>query len=313
MKLVHLYRTARDGFADMGPALNVAFNQSRDDDNLPAMLGARPFTTLAGLTAAGLALGVAGNLYFAESDNGLLSAISWPVVLIAVFLALPIRRYLFRTELAGPDDFPWIAATLIPAVILLSMIAFVTGVIDGEVAIIEDGPWWSATASLLLLIAHATSQAAVVTLAAAALCYSKNWFQALTELAILVFLLKITMWFFENVLLEIEIVQKILGALLDAIFGIRLPDWLGEFSDTISVSALMLGINLAVIGATWSICRSRFDELLATGEVNVIKAVREAVDPPSEKTVQKRKAKAEKKAAKKAAKAAAKAAKQADQ
>ncbi|MEO0363973.1 MAG: hypothetical protein AAF265_00635 [Pseudomonadota bacterium] len=308
-RVVHLYRTARDGFTDMGPALRTAFNQRTDDDNLPGVFGPRPALTLAALTVLAIGLGYGLAALIEASDARVLVPVHWPVVLVAVFLALPIRRYLFQTGNTAEADFPWLAASMIPAVALLTLIGLLTGLASGELQPIEDGPGWTVIGSVLIMIAEATSHAAAVTLAAAALCFSRKWFNALMELAVLVFLLRLVLWVFEYILLEIEIVQRILAALLDALLGIRLPSWLGDLSDEFSLAVLMLAINLAVIGATWTVCRDRFGELLATGDVNIVKAVRDAVDPPSEKALQKREAKLEKKARKQAEKAARKAAK----
>ncbi|MEL7309907.1 MAG: hypothetical protein AAFN07_00225 [Pseudomonadota bacterium] len=310
-RVAHLYRTARDGFTDMGPALRAAFNERADDDNLPGVFGARPALTLAALTVLAIGLGYALAALLEAIDARVLVPVHWPVVLVAVFLAVPIRRYLFQTDKTTEADFPWLAASTIPAVGALTLIGLITGLVSGEMQPIEDGPGWTIIGSLLIVIAQATSHAAAVTLAAAALCFSRKWFNALIELAVLVFLLRLVLWIFEYILLEIEIVQRILAALLDVLLGIRLPSWLGDLSDEFSLAILMLAINLAVIGATWTVCRDRFGELLATGDVNIVKAVRDAVDPPSEKALRKREAKLEKKARKQAQKAAKKAAKKA--
>lgn len=308
MKVLHLFRIARDGFDDMGPALRQVLNDDRDDDDLSSVFGSAPLLRLAALTVLGAGAGLALNAYFEDSPNQLLLMVHWPVFFLAVLLALPIRRYLFRSGKATESDFPWLAATIIPAVALLALITLVSELIAGGVHPIEDGPLWSAIGNLLVVVGDATGHAAAITLAAAALCYTRNWVKALVDLAVLVFLLRMVLWFFEYVLLEIEIVQTILAELLDALLGIRLPSWLGDLSDRISFGLLLLGINFAVIGATWTTCRESFDTLLADGEVNVVKAVREAVDPPSEKALKKR----EEKVAKKAAKAERKAQRKAE-
>lgn len=308
MKVLHLFRIARDGFDDMGPALRRVLNEDSDDDNLQAVFGAQALFRLAVLTLLGAVAGFALNHYLAESANRLLLMVHWPVFFLAVFLALPIRRYLFRSGKATVTDFPWLAATIIPAVLLLAAITLISELVAGNVQSIEDGPAWSMVGDFLVVVGDATGHAAAITLAAAALCYTRNWIKALIDLMVLVLLLRMVLWFFQYVLLEIEIVQTILAELLDALFGIRLPSWLGDLSDRISFGLLLLGINFAVIGATWTTCRESFDTLLAEGEVNVVKAVREAVDPPSEKALKKR----EEKVAKKAAKAERKAQRKAE-
>ena len=196
------------------------------------------------------------------------------------------------------QDFPWLAAALAPGAALLALLGLGSAVAGGALVPVDDGPVWTTLANLLVVVADALSYAALATLAAAALCYSRNWFKALVDLIWIVLLLKFVLWFVEYVLLEIGIVERVLAILVESILGFDLPDWLGELSDRISYGLLLLGINLAVIGATWTTSRQSFGQLLATGSVDIVKAVREVVDPPDAKAVAKREQKAARKAEK---------------
>ncbi|MEM9171101.1 MAG: hypothetical protein AAGA84_00195 [Pseudomonadota bacterium] len=301
----NLLRIAREGFKDMGPALRQAFNERRDDDHLDRVFGQRPRLTIVGLTV--IAMVVGGWLESSVQIVWPLDQVAWPAIFCAVALALPIRRYLFRLGQASIDDFPWIAACVIPGVAIATVVSLVIGLADIDSVLIEDSPVFTRIFSIGVIAAQALAVGAALGLAYAALCYSRNWLNALWELLWLLFILKLTLWFFEEILLEIGILDAILSEILYVTLSIRLPDWLGDMADQISFGLLVLSLYLAMLGATWTVCRKTFPTLLKTGEVDIIKTVRRMLDPPDEaKEARKaeKKAKAERKKAEKQAKKA---------
>ena len=59
--------------------------------------------------------------------------------------------------------------------------------------------------------------------------------------------------------------------------------------DQISYAGLMSIVYLAVIGATWRVCRKSFAELLANGQVDVLATVTELAKAPKKKKKKKKK------------------------
>ncbi|MEM8546661.1 MAG: hypothetical protein AAGF46_00735 [Pseudomonadota bacterium] len=301
IKLGTLARIAQAGFADMRPALVRAFNDSPHDDHLNQVFGTNPRLTIVLLSLAGL---VSGRIIMHFAANFWpWEEIHWAAILASVMLALPVRRYLFRSDAVSDADFPWIAAAIIPAVGLGFLLGLADALAVIDERLIEDAPLWTRGVTLAVCLAQATAVGATVALGYAALCYSRRWHVALWELVWLLLLLKLTLWFFETILLEIGILDAILSAIIESIFGVTFPDWLGDVSDQISFALLVFALYLAMIGATWTVCQQSFGELLTTGEVNIVRTVRRMLDPPDEKKEAK---KAEKKAARAARKAARK-------
>ena len=302
MKVGHLIRIAGEGFADMLPALRQAFNASDDDDNLDSVFGANPRGAIAGLTIAAIAIGYLLDQFV--TGYALEDYVHWPVLLVSVGFAIPIRRYLFRSGQASPEDFPWLAAAVIPAIAIVAALALLNQLFAGESLALPEAPFWTGIGALLIHVANAVAEAAAVTLAVAALCFSRDPVRAFWDLVVLLFILKLIIWVFVTILLEIGIMEKIVGRLVEQVFNVDIPDWVGELSDQASYGMLLLAIGLGTIGATWTVCRHSLSELLADGDVNIAANVRTMIDPPDEKKVARKAAKAEKKAAAKAAKAA---------
>ncbi|MEM7763587.1 MAG: hypothetical protein AAF290_05865 [Pseudomonadota bacterium] len=301
-KLSHLAKVAWTGFNDMAPALQRAFNDSPNDDQLSQVFGERPRTTILALSAASI---LGGFLFqtFTPPFSGK-DFIDWPAVAVSSVFAFLFRRYLFDGKTAKPDDFPWLAASVIPAIVVLVVIGLVTNVINQTVEPIEDGPFWISIGYVAELLARSCSVAAALTIALAALSFSRDWVAALIELGVNLVIFLAVLWFMAFMMFEVEIMDRIISAIMDGVFGIQFPGWVGDFIDQMTYAFLLLSFYFSIVGATWIVCREQFPTLLESGEVNVLKSVKQLIDPPSQKQLKKDAEKAEKKAAKAAAKKA---------
>lgn len=293
-----LARVARAGLADLLPALRAAFNRRTDDDRLALVYGAHPRRNVVLLAVGGIVAG--GLIGEIASQVPLSDQINWPAVGVGALFAAIIRRYLFATEQADVDDFPWLAASLAPAVVLLMALA----VIEAFVAPARGGgPATSATAlavtgRILIAVTNAIEVAAALTIAVAALCFSRRWLVALKDLAVRLFVFRLMVWVTALVMLEIGIVGRIVGGILSSVFGVSLPPWLTELMDQVSYAVLMSVVYLAVIGATWRVCRRSFARLLESGQVNVLETVAAMASNPA--GLRKKRQKAARKARRKA-------------
>ena len=267
----HLAGIVMEGFSDMRPALRRAFNGSRDDDRLDRVFGPYPRLTIAAVIVAGLLVG--NGLAHFPAIGVAADFISYPAILIGAVYALRTRHYLFADNDASEDDFAWLAGALIPAAAALAFFAFTMRFFGGDLPLIPNAPEWTGIGAVLVAAADSLSIAAAVTIAMAALCFSRNWKKALRDLAVKLLAFKITVFVMVLLLVEIGIVGPIAGALLESIFGIDIPDWLGDLFDQLGYAALMSLIYLAIIGAAWTVCRQRFGQLLEQGEVDVIAAI----------------------------------------
>lgn len=294
----HLMTIAGQGFADMGPALRSAFNNRSDDDELAWVYGPRPRAAVLALTIGALAAGVLPP-YLAPDYVIIHKYVNWPAVFVSAAFAFVIRRYLFASGKAAEGDFAWLAASTIPAVAAVMLIAVVARFANGDYELLPGAPIWTAFGGVLVILAQAVGVVAGMTIALAALCYSRNWPHALAKLAGQLFALKLLMAIMFFIMLEIGITERIVSAILDAAFGIRLPDWLGEFADQLTYTAVSVAIYLAIIGATWTVCRRSFGRLLESGEVDIIDTVKDMVDPDGEAKRAKKARKAARKQAKK--------------
>ncbi|MEN7343396.1 MAG: hypothetical protein AAAFM81_10655 [Pseudomonadota bacterium] len=307
-KIRHLAKVAMNGFTDMAPALRRAFNDSPDDDQLSQVFGQKPRTAILLISAAC----IAGGYLFVNvtPEFGIKDLINWPAAFTGVVFAILFRRYLFHSGTATTKDFDWLAASIIPATIALVLLGIITNIINGVVEPVEDGPFYTIIGYPAELLARSCSVAAAITIAVAALTYSRNWVAAAIELGVNMIVFVAVLWFMAFMMFEVEIMDRILSALFESILGITFPSWLGDFADQITYAALLLAFYFSVIGATWMVCRQEFATLLETGEVEIIKAVKKLMDPPTEKQLQKQADKEAKKAAKAEAKAAKKAEKE---
>ncbi|MEM7054070.1 MAG: hypothetical protein AAF446_05925 [Pseudomonadota bacterium] len=280
-KVQRLLRVARRGLSDMLPALRVAWNNSREDDRLNQIFGPRPRSTIAGLTIGGIAIGL--SLENAFDYLPLLEYIDLPAILIGAIYAFLIRHYLFQTNKATNEDFPWLAAALIPPALTLVVLSFIQRASSGGLDLIVGAPAWTGIGALLDTMVDSMAVAAGLTIAVAALCYSRDWREAFKDLAVQLIAFKIMVFVMVLLLVEIGIVGPILGRLLEAIFGINFPHWLPDLADQLTYAGLMGTIYLALIGATWTACSRSFARLLETGEADVLTTIRAMADTPEQR------------------------------
>lgn len=280
-KVQRLLRVARRGLNDMLPALQVAWNNSREDDRLDQVFGPRPRITIAGITLGGILLGLWLEHAFAYLP--VFEYIDSPAILIGAAYAFLIRHYLFQTNQAKDDDFPWLAAALIPPALVLVVLSFFGRVFGGEVDFINGAPAWTGIGALLDTLVDSMAVAAGLTIAVAALCYSRDWREAFKDLAVQLIAFKVMVFVMVLLLVEIGIVGPILGRLLESLFGIQFPDWLPDLADQFTYAALMGTIYLALIGATWTACSRSFGRLLETGDADVLTTIRAMADTPEQR------------------------------
>lgn len=295
----HLAGIAMEGFADMGPAVRQAFNANPDDDRLDEVYGSPPRTRIMALAVFGI---VAGELI-----TGLLPGlpltqfIHWPAAVLGLVFAVVIRRYLFIgknvREGVKEEDFPWLAASLAMPLGLLLLEFLISQVVA------RLGGSGLAFGDVAVMFVNQLGVAAAMTIAVAALCFSSNWTKGLWNLAVRLLVFRIMVYVTTLILLQIGIVGPILTGVLNSVFGIRIPEWITDLADQLSYVGVMSVIYLAVIGATWTVCRRSFGELLEAGEVDILKTMEELSKDP--KTREKKQKKREEKARKKALKAQA--------
>jgi len=262
----------------MLPAVQVAFNRNREDDNLDKVFGYKPRHRIIAISLMGILLGefvtwvlpdIIVDIYFINRY------VNWSAVLIAVAFALLFRRYLFQS------GFSWLAASLVPAAACIAVIAFIKQLNPGSLELIEDAPIWVGVSAILLAGVNALGVVAALTIAFAALCFSRDWLKALGDLAVQLLVFKIMVWVTILVIVEIGIVGPILAGIIEGVFGITFPDWLSEFVDQLTLVGLLTVLYGAVIGATWSVCKQSFGALLETGEVRILKALNKLTKKPN--------------------------------
>jgi len=276
--LRHLAAVARDGFEDMLPALRRAFNAERNDDRLDQVFGPAPRTAIAGIIVIGVVLG--NLLARPEAGAALAEWVSMQAIIIGAAYALAFRRYLFGDSQAREDDFPWLAASLIPAVVVLVVLEFGRLMLEGGAEPLAGAPAWTSIAALADSLARALVTGAALVIAVAALCYSRDWPRALLALTRRLILFKITVFVMVLLLIEIGIVGPVLGGIVEAGFGITVPGWLGETADLATHAGLMGTLYLFIIGATWSAARAAFGDLLREGQADILQAVSALARPP---------------------------------
>ena len=284
----HLFRVARRGFADMLPALGQAFNARNDDDRLDRIFGPWPRPTILALVAVGLLLGY-GLEAALGSVGGVVYFINVSAVLLGAAYSLLYRQYLFNDPLAGEVDFPWLAGALIPAAAALVFVEFVGTLIDG-IETLDGAPAWTSIGGVLDALADSLGVAAGLTIAVAALCYSKAWRDALGALIRRLVAFKIMVWVMVLVFVEIGIVGSIVGRFVEGVLGIDVPDWLGDFVDQLTYAVLISTIYMAIIGGTWTACRRAFPKLLSEGDVDILQELETMAEPPEKRREKARKA-----------------------
>jgi hypothetical protein len=292
----HLFRVARRGLNDMLPALRQAFNNRHDDDRLDRVFGPYPRLVILATTLLGLFFGY--GLQSLLDGVFVFEYINIAAVLFGAGYALVYRHYLFNDSTASEADFPWLAAALIPPALALVVVSFAGRWLAGFENI-AGAPGWTSIGGLLDALADSLAVAAGLTIAVASLCYSKAWKKAVEALVRRLVVFKIMVWVMVLLFVEIGIVGPILGRLIEGLFGIDIPFWLGDFVDQLTYAALMTTIYLAIIGGTWTACRRSFGRLLRDGEVDVLEALHTMAESPEKRRKAARKAR--EKAADKAA------------
>lgn len=290
--LKHLFSIARDGFSDMLPALRQAFNDDRTDDNLDAVFGPRPRHKILGLSLAGILLGEILSWVFPAVvvDNYWLNEyINWSAVVVGMTFALLFRRYLFSSGQASVDDFPWLAASLIPAAVLIALIAFVRQFAEGDIDFIDGAPALAGISAILIALVNAIGVVAALTIAVAALCFSREWFRALIDLAVQLLVFKIMVWVMVLVIVDIGFVGPILAAIIESIFGFQFPAWMADMVDQLTLAALLMIAYGALIGAVWTVCRDKFGTLIERGEVRILKTLNAMAKTPKKPKKNKKK------------------------
>ena len=272
---------ARQGLDDMAPALEAAFNASRDDDRLDRVFGPHPRATIAAIIVGGLIAGAL--LERLPVLEALSEHIDLAAVLIGAAWALMIRHYLFGSGEARRSDFAWLAASLVPAGAALVAVEFLSLLAFDGVGPVPGGPTWTVVGSALDALADALALGAGLTIAVAALCFARDWRKVFKDLALQLVIFKLGVAIMVLLIVEIGIIGPILGVIVEGLLGIDIPDWLGEFVDRLTYALLMTTIYLAVIGATWTVCRRTFGELLRTGDAEILRAVREMGKPPEKR------------------------------
>lgn len=223
---------------------------------------------------------VAGSLFKPfVPDLPIFESINWPAVFLGGFHAILFRRYLFGTSHARNEDFPWLAASLAPSLAVLMVMSFVGWLSTAD----HEGGAIGWLAHVLVSGTHALGVAASLIIAVAALCFSRDWPRALVQLCVRLFVFRIMVWVTTLVILEIGVVGPIVAGVLRGVFGFSIPQWITDTVDAFSYAGVMVVIYLAVIGATWTVCRQRFGALLRTGDVDILKAVASLASDPEKK------------------------------
>lgn len=282
----HLFRVARRGLADMLPALRQAFNDRKDDDRLDRVFGPWPRLTILAATAVGLLFGYGLQARF--SGFAVFDYINMAAVLFGIAYALVYRRYLFHDSTAGPDDFPWLAGALIPPAVALVLVSFFGRALSGFDPL-PSAPGWTVVGEFLDAVADSLAVAAGLTIAVAALCYSKAWKDAIGALVRRLIVFKVMVWVMILIFVEIGIVGPILGKIIEGMLGVDIPDWFGDFADQLSYAALMTLIYLSIIGGTWTACRRAFPTLLDEGDVDVLQVLETMAETPAKRRERARK------------------------
>lgn len=303
----HLFHIGREGMGDMLPAVRQAFNADPTDDRLDEVFGSPPRGRIVGLSLLGIAAGALLEWLFPHMPAN--EYIHWPAVVVGLIFALLIRRYLFAGEDARDsvreEDFPWLAASLAAPLAMLVAESLLAQVVAEFSTVRSDtaGPRLF-IGEIAVAATHALGVAAAMTIAVAALCFSRDWVRGLGHLVVRLVIFRVMVYVTTLVMLDIGFVGPIIGGVLGNIFGIQLPAWLKELVDQFSYAGVMGVIYLAVIGATWTVCRRSFGQLLAEGDVDILKTIEELAEDPKRK--QKKLERARKKAEKKALKPAGK-------
>jgi len=299
----HLFHIGYSGLSDLVPAIRLAFNSDPSDDRLNEVYGSSPRANIFGLSILGIGAGeMVGRLV---GDQPFSPYVHWPAVIVGFIFALLLRRYLFSNGSARDGvherDFPWLAASLVAPLGLLMVESMLSQIITLATSAESSGDKsTSFIGELAVAVTHALGVAAAMAISVATLCFNKHWIRGLVDLAVRLIIFRVMVFVTTLLMLDIGFVGPIVAAVLRRVFDFQLPEWLVELADQLSYAGVMAVIYLAVIGATWTVCRQSFGELLQSGHVDILKTIEDlAVDP---KRKQKRLKRKQKKAMEKARK-----------
>lgn len=270
--LARMRRLAREGLEDLLPAVRQAFNDDPRDDRLHLVYGSHPQRHLVLLSVFGLLAGEI--LSRAASDFTVAGMVHFGAVVLGIAHAALIRRYLFRSGQARPDDFPWLAASLAPAVSLLMLSTLIRDLAGA----LTSGPSVTPIAlsnGILRSVTDAMGVATGFVIAVATLCYRRDWVRALLDLAVRLLVFRITLFVMVLLFVEIGIVGPIVAAIVTSVTGWHPPKWIADAMDLITYAVLLVSVLLAVVGGTWTTCRASFATLLTSGRVDILARVAE--------------------------------------
>jgi hypothetical protein len=299
----HLFQVGYHGLSDLVPAIRQAFNADPTDDRLNLVYGSSPRANIVGVSV--LAIGAGALFGRIGRDLPISPYIHWPAVMVGLIFALLLRRYLFYSGNARDGvhepDFPWLAASLAAPLGLLMVESVVSKIAAPATSESAGDASPLFIGELVVVATHALGVAAAMTISVATLCFSRNWIRALLNLAVRLLVFRVMVFVTTLIMLHIGIVGPIVAAILRGIFHFSLPEWMTDLADQLSYAGLMSVIYLAVIGATWTVCRQSFGELLRSGDVDILRTIEAlAVDPKSKRRRQEKKQKKAEKQARKA-------------
>ena len=268
-----------DGLDDMLPALREAMADADGSKRLVPVYGPAPRATIIGLAVLALAVG-----FWFEARGPELPGkefVTWPAVVLGLLFALIFRHFLFqdKTSKKLPADFCLLAASLIPAVLILLLGIIVFG--DARAALAPDpdnGSIVGVFGDLAMVLTGLLGIVAAIAISVASLCFSRDWLTALKDLAIRLLTFRIIIWVMSLIMIEIGIIGNIIAAILEYLISLSIPEWIPELIDQLSYAGLLSLAYLAIIGGTWTVCRDSYAALLETGHVDILDGLNSLVD-----------------------------------
>ena len=260
-----------DGLDDMLPAVREAMADADGSKRLEPVYGPAPRATIIALSLLALAVG----FWFEAKGPDLPGKqyVTWPAVALGLLFALVFRRFLFRDKTSEKPaaDFVLLAASLIPAILILLLgIALFD---DARVALAPDPDGVGiigVMGNISLWLTGMLGIVAAIAISVASLCYSRMWPQALMDLAVRLLTFRIIIWVMSLIMIEVGIIGRFVGAIIEGLLSVSIPQWLPDLVDQISYAGLLSLAYLAVIGGTWTVCRDGYSTLLETGHVDIL-------------------------------------------
>ena len=264
---VRLCAVAFHGLGDLRAAA-----RSPGDSRDPVLRDAYGQHPWRAIVAIALLAALAGALLARIPSIPMSQLIHWSVLASAITFAILLRRVVFSGRVTV-DDFDPLFSTLWIACTVTIVVAGSTGQIRVPVHGGRD-------VDPLLLAVEVFEAAAIFTVAVATLCYRKSWPGAALDLVTRLIVFKFMIWLAVLLMVEIGIIGKIVGGIVHAVTGWRMPLEIKEIVDRLSYAGLVLAAYLAVIGGIWTVCKQSFDDLIKDGDVDVLAALQELIDAP---------------------------------